>query len=125
MMPTIAFGLIALALVVQVVFLLRKAPGPDPVSHYALIVAAILLVATIVDRSIRIQFVAVTNTYESLVFFSGMIALLLFAYRMQRRVKVLPFVMFGGSVMALALLSITSAPIAPSEISPPIPSLQS
>ena len=125
MIPTIAFALIALALVIQIVFLLRRLPDADPFSHYALGAAAILLLGTIVDRSIKIEFVAVTNTFESLVFFSGMIALLLFIYRIQRRIKVLPWVMFIGTVSALALLAITSAPIAPSDIKPPIPALQS
>jgi ABC-type transport system involved in cytochrome c biogenesis permease subunit len=60
-----------------------------------------------------------------LIFFSGVIALLLFIYRLQKRISVLPWVMFGGSVVAIALLAISSSPIAPSEISRPIPALQS
>ena len=105
--------------------LIRKAKDADPVSHFALLAASLLLLGTIVERSIQIKFVAVTNTYESLVFFSGVIALLLFIYRMQKRIKVLPFVMFGATIIALGLLAITSSPIAPSDIEPPIPALQS
>jgi ABC-type transport system involved in cytochrome c biogenesis permease subunit len=125
MMPTVAFALIAVALVIQICFMLKSAGTPDPVSHYALLGAAALLIGETVRRTVKIRFVAVTNTYESLVFFSGMIVLLLFLYRLQRRLRVIPFVMFGGTLLALALPAIASSPIAPRDIAPPIPALQS
>ena len=125
MIPTIAFALLGLTAAVQIVFLIRKSSGGDSFSHYGLLAAALLLLGTTVERSIRIDFVAVTNTYESLIFFAGIIALLLFVYRVQKRIVIMPWVTFGATIMALALLSISSSPIAPSEISPPIPALQS
>ena len=125
MIPTIAFALLAASAVVQVIFLVRRKTEGDPFSHYALLAASLLLLGTIVERSIQIKFVAVTNTFESLVFFSGMIALLLFVYRIQKRIKTLAFILFGGTIVALALLAIASSPIAPSEVKPPIPALQS
>lgn len=125
MMATAAFALILLAAVLQAVYLIRRSSEPDPVSHWGLLAAAVLLIATIVDRSLKINFVALTNTFEALVFFSGTIALLLFLYRIQKRIAVLPFVLFGGTIVALILLAITSSPIAPSDIQPPIPALQS
>jgi ABC-type transport system involved in cytochrome c biogenesis permease subunit len=125
MIPTIAFALLGLSAAVQIVFLIRKGSAIDTFSHYGLLAAALLLLGTTVERSIRIDFVAVTNTYESLIFFAGIIALLLFLYRIQKRIVVIPWVAFGATIVAIALLSISSAPIAPSEISPPIPALQS
>lgn len=125
MIPTIAFALLGASAVIQTIYLVRKNTEGDPFSHYTLLAASLLLFGTIVERSIRIEFVAVTNTFESLVFFSGVIALLLFIYRLQKRIKVLAFVLFGGTIVALALLAITSSPIAPSEIRAPIPALQS
>lgn len=125
MMPTIAFVLLGIAAVIQVVFLLMKSDKPDPVSHFALLAGAVLLLATTVQRSIQINFVAVTNTFESLVFFSGVIALVLFIYRIQKKWNVYQFVMFGSTIMAVILLAIASSPIAPSDIQPPIPALQS
>lgn len=125
MLPTIAFALIGLAAIIQVVYLLRKSEGPDPVSHFALLGAAVLLLTTTVQRSIQINFVAVTNTFESLVFFSGIIVLLLFLYRIQKRWDVYQFVLFGSTMVALILLAVASSPIAPSDIRPPIPALQS
>lgn len=125
MMPTIAFFTLSTAVIIQIFFLFKKTDKPDPVSHYFLLIGSLLLLATNIQRSIQINFVAVTNTFESLVFFSGVIALLLFAYRIQKRWKVLQFIMFGSTVIALILLAIASSPIAPKEIQPPIPALQS
>ncbi len=125
MIPTIAFALLALAAAVQIVFLIRKSSEMDSFSHYGLLAGALLLLGTTVERSIRIDFVAITNTYESLIFFAGIIALLLFVYRLQKRIVVMPWIMFGATIVAIALLAISSSPIAPSEISPPIPALQS
>ena len=124
MMATIALVLIGLAAALQAAFLLRKGGRQDPVSHWLLAAGGGLLVATIVQRSIAIRFVAVTNTYESLVFFSAAIALLLFVLRLvlnrgaARSTGLPPFV-------AAVLLMISSSPVAPKEIAPPIPALQS
>jgi ABC-type transport system involved in cytochrome c biogenesis permease subunit len=125
MMPTIAFFLLGAAAAIQIFFLLKKTDKPDPLSHYFLLAGSLLLLATNVQRSIQINFVAVTNTFESLVFFSGVIALLLFLYRIQKRWKILQFVLFGGTIIALILLAVASSPIAPRDIEPPIPALQS
>lgn len=125
MMPTIAFILLAAAAVIQIIYLIRKKISEDPVSRYLELGAAVLLFITIIIRSVQINFVAVTNTFESLVFFSGVIALVLFLYKIQKKVKVIPGIAFGATIVALALLSIASSPIAPQEVNPPIPALQS
>lgn len=122
---TIAFILLIVALVVQVVFLLRRDRRLDPVSHYILLAACLLLFANIIERSVKIKFVAITNTFESLVFFSGAIALVVFIYRMRNGERTLPFIMFGGTLAAIILLSLTSSPIADQTLAPPIPALQS
>lgn len=125
MMPTIAFFMLSAAATIQIFFLLKKTDKPDPLSHFFLLTGALLLLATNVQRSFQINFVAITNTFESLVFFSGIIALLLFLYRIQKKWKVFQFIMFGSTIVALILLAIASSPIAPREIQPPIPALQS
>jgi ABC-type transport system involved in cytochrome c biogenesis permease subunit len=119
-----AFLLLLVSAAVQAAFLLRRERRLDPFSHYLLAAAAVLLLAITVERSIRIRFAAVTNTFESLVFFAGVTALVLFLYRLIAK-RLLPFVTFGGTVIALALLAIASSPIAPKEVLPPIPALQS
>jgi ABC-type transport system involved in cytochrome c biogenesis permease subunit len=125
MISTVAFILLILSLIIQIIFLLRKSGSADPVSHFALLASAILLFANIIVRSIKINFVALTNTFESLVFFSGAIALVLFIYRVRNKEKALPFMLFGGTITAIILLSIASSPILSKEILPPIPALQS
>ena len=123
MIATVAFIVLALAVVGQIVFLFAK--KNDSISHWGLLVASLLLIGTIIYRSTVINFVAVTNTYESLVFFSAMIALIVFLYRIQKRIRYLPLIGIGATVIALALLALSSSPIAPSGIEPPIPALQS
>jgi len=125
MIATIAFALIGLAAALQIVFLFRTPGKPDPVSHFALVIASALLFVVLIYRSIQIDFVAVTGMFESLVFFSAMITLVGFVYRIQRRWDVVPIVMFGATIVSLALMAIASSPIAPSDIEPPIPALQS
>ena len=126
MKATIGFGLVCLAAVLQAGFLLRRENRRDPVSHWILLGAAGFLVATLVERSIAISFVAVTGTYESLLFFSAAICIVLFALRMARRTRGMsPFVMFGATIVCLVLLAVSSSPLAPSHVAPPIPALRS
>ena len=124
-MATIAFGLLIAAAAVQITYLLRREGKADPFSHYILLAAAALLLAVTIDRSIRIRFVAVTNTFESLVFFSAAIALVLFLYKVRAGGRTIPFVTFGGTLVAVGLLALASSPIAPKDVVPPIPALQS
>jgi len=125
MIATIAFGLLIVAAGIQVIYLLRRERKIDPISHFILLAASVLLLGVTVDRSIRIRFVAVTNTFESLVFFSAIIALVLFVYRLRAKEKTIPYINFGATVVAIALLAIASSPIAPNDVVPPIPALQS
>jgi ABC-type transport system involved in cytochrome c biogenesis permease subunit len=124
-LSSIAFLLLIAALGIQIVFLIRNSVQPDPVSRWILLGAAVLLFVTTVYRSLQIDFVAITNTFESLVFFSGVIALVLFIYIVRSREKALTFIPFGGTVIAIILLAIASSPIASAEIQPPVPALQS
>ena len=125
MTTTIAFALLVLAVIVQVVFLLNRKKTVDPFSHYIVFAASLLLLATIIVRSIQIRFVAVTNTFESLVFFAAAIGLVLFVYRLWAKEKTVQFIQFGASIIAVILLAVASSPIAPKEVLPPIPALQS
>jgi ABC-type transport system involved in cytochrome c biogenesis permease subunit len=125
MIATIAFGLLIVAAGIQIAYLLLRERKIDRFSHYLHLAAAALLLAVTIDRSIRIRFVAVTNTFESLVFFAAVIALVLFIYRLRAKDRTIPFITFGATIVAVALLAIASSPIAPKDIAPPIPALQS
>ncbi|HVO37486.1 MAG TPA: cytochrome c biogenesis protein CcsA [Spirochaetia bacterium] len=122
---TTALVLIAASAAVQTVFLLIRGETRDPVSHWALLAACVLLFAVTVERSILIRFPAVTNMYESLVFFSAVICLAGFALRLFLKSAASRFILPGVTFVALALLSISSSPLVPREIQPPIPALQS
>jgi ABC-type transport system involved in cytochrome c biogenesis permease subunit len=125
MIPTIALVLIAASCVLQAVLLMRKTEVKEPVSGILLLVAGALLFVTLLQRSIAISFVAVTNTYESLLFFSAVTAVVVGIFRLIARKKTLHFVLFGASIVSLALLMISSAPTLPKEVQPPVPALQS
>lgn len=125
MISTIAFGLLVASALIQVFFLLRKREGADPVSHYLILLSAILLSVSVVVRSFEISFVAVTSTFESLVFFAAVVAFLEFGYRVQKKRKVYPLLLFGGTMIAVLLLAVASSPVIPKAAQPPVPALQS
>ena len=125
MMPLIALFLIAAAAGLEVVFLLARGRRTDPVGHFALLAASVLLFATTIERSVQIRFVAVTNTFESLIFFAAVICLVLFIFRIRWKERLEPFITFGATMVALILLLVASSPLASREIQPPIPALQS
>jgi ABC-type transport system involved in cytochrome c biogenesis permease subunit len=126
MMATIALALIVTAAVFQAGFLLRRENRRDPVSHWLLAAVAVLLLGTLARRSVEIRFAAVTDTYEYLVFCSAALCAVIFTLRLVRRTQGFsPFVIFGATIVALALLSISSSPLAPRGLQPPIPALRS
>jgi ABC-type transport system involved in cytochrome c biogenesis permease subunit len=124
-LPSIAFAFILASAAIQAPFLFRKDGKPDPASHWVLLAAFLGLAAVAVGRSLAIGFPALTGTFESLVFFSGIVCLIAWTYRMQRRIVFLPLVQFGATIVAAALLAVASSPIAPKEMLAPIPALRS
>jgi ABC-type transport system involved in cytochrome c biogenesis permease subunit len=125
MTATIAFTLLILSLLIQIVFLLIGGAVRDRFSHYLNLGAALLLFVLTGIRSAKIGFFAITNTYESLIFFAGFIALILFVYRLRAGERTLPFLVFGGTMLPILFLAIASAPTIPKEALPPIPALRS
>lgn len=123
MISTVAFIILLAAILTQIVFILRK--SNDRLSHWLILLSSLLLFINVIIRSFQIKFVALTNTFESLVFFAGMTLLILFLYRIRWKEKAFSLIIFGGSVVSAALLAIASSPIAPKEVVPPIPALQS
>ena len=125
LLPTISFALLAFALAAEAVGLIRTRGSADAVSPYLLGAAAVLLLADIVRRSLIIRFVAVTGLFESLVFFSAFVCVVVLVYRILARQKALGLVVFGGTIAAVLLLALASSPLAPKEILPPVPALRS
>jgi ABC-type transport system involved in cytochrome c biogenesis permease subunit len=125
MIATIAFGLLLLSLVIQIVFLFRKESGQDGISPWLSLAAGILLLIEIVRRSIAIRFVALTGMFESLIFLACFLALLIFALRYFKSAKGNRVIPFGATIIAVIFLALASSPLAPSDIKPPVPALQS
>jgi cytochrome c-type biogenesis protein CcsB len=125
MTATIAFGLLILSLLIQIAFLLAGGARRDRFTHYLSLAAALLLFLTTGTRSVKISFLAMTNTYESLIFFAGIIAAILFVYRLRARGRTLPFLVFSGTLLPILFLAIASSPTIPKEALPPIPALRS
>jgi cytochrome c-type biogenesis protein CcsB len=133
MISQLGFFCFAAAAVIQAVYLFRQ--KTDPLSLFLLPAGSLLLFAAIIRRSIMIGFPAVTNTFESLLFFSAATGAILSVYRLRlalnapARAAALAqsarFLLFGGSIFVIILLALASSPLAPSTVRPPVPALRS
>jgi len=120
----LALLLIGLAAIFQAAFLLRRENPRDPASPWILLAASLLLVETLVQRSIRVRSVAVAGMNESLVLLSAAVCALLFVLRRARRTRDLhPLVMFGTTLVSLALLLVSRSPLVSRDMQPPVPGL--
>ncbi len=122
---TVAFALLIVALIVQIIFLIINNKKPDPATQFILITSFLLLLINTIFRSIIINFVAVTNTFEALILFSQSILLVLIIYRLIMRKRANPFIILGGTMVSIILLALASSPLIPKDTNPPIPALQS
>jgi len=125
MICTVAFILLFVVLFIQIIYLFKDPDRVDPYTHWLYIIIFILLFLETTIRSIKIEFFAITNTFESLIFFAGVIVLLLTIYKVKFKTKALPLILFTGTLMGILFLAIASSPIAPKAIKPPIPALRS
>ena len=123
MMAILALGLLGAAAALQAAYLI--AGRREAFTHYILGAAGALLLGVIAERSFRIGSIALTTTYESLVFFSAGVALALFFLRLFLKERLPAFASFGAVIVAIALLLLSSSPLVPKEAQPPIPALQS
>ncbi|HWP69359.1 MAG TPA: cytochrome c biogenesis protein CcsA [Rectinemataceae bacterium] len=125
MIATISFALLLVSLAIQAVYLFRKDGAKDPVSPWLSLTAGILLLAEIIRRSLIIRFIALTGMFESLVFLACLTAFLVFALRYLRRAQGSRAIAFGATAMAVVFIALASSPLAPADIKPPVPALQS
>jgi ABC-type transport system involved in cytochrome c biogenesis permease subunit len=125
LMASAAFVLLAAAAGVQAGGLLFRRARPEGLSRWLLAAAAALLLGAVLERSLRIRFLAVTNTFESLLFWAGVTALVLLLFRLTTGERFPALAGLGGTVVALALLAVASSPAIPKQALPPVPALQS
>ncbi|OJF76788.1 MAG: hypothetical protein BKP49_05370 [Treponema sp. CETP13] len=120
-----SFGLTIVALVIQIIFLLKKTSKLDPITKYLVLLTGLLLLTNILYRSIVIHSIAITNMYETLVFFAGFIACITSWYAFNKKMISKKYIIFGGTLLTTLLIMLSSSPLCPSDIKPPIPALQS
>ncbi|MEJ2662427.1 MAG: cytochrome c biogenesis protein CcsA [Spirochaetia bacterium] len=79
------FCFLALAAIQAVYLFTQKA---EPFSLFLLPAGTLLCIISLIDRSIRIGFPAVTNMYESLLFFAAATGTILSVYRLRRGMRI-------------------------------------
>ncbi|MDC7233774.1 MAG: cytochrome c biogenesis protein CcsA [Spirochaetales bacterium] len=87
--------------------------------------ASILLLSVLIYRSVKIEFIALTGTFESLLFYAFCIFLISGIYGLQKKISVKEVIQFFISMTALALLLVASSPLVSKDLNPPVPALQS
>ncbi|TFG82547.1 MAG: cytochrome C biogenesis protein [Spirochaetales bacterium] len=122
---SVGFALIAVSALLQIIRLFGRKDAPDPASHWLLAVAAFLLLAELVMRSIQVSFIALTSTYESLVFYAAIVILLVVGFRLQKKLPYSQAAAFGATMVAIILMAVASSPLIPKDALPPIPALRS
>ncbi len=125
MISTISFALLLVSLTVQAIYLFRKDGAKDPVSHWLALGSGSLLLVEIIRRSVAIRFIALTGMFESLVFIACLVSILVFALRYLRSLRAERAIAFGATALAVVFLALASSPLAPADIKPPVPALQS
>ena len=125
MISSIAFIFMILSILLQIIFLFRKFYKSGLVSSIPLIFSSLLLFFIIIQRSFTIRFIAMTNMFESMVFFSASISLIVSIILIKSNKKIINLIAFGGTVISIAMLSIASSPLMPQSVVPPVPALRS
>ncbi|WP_010258616.1 cytochrome c biogenesis protein [Treponema primitia] len=120
---TTACIVLSFAVIIQIIFLFRKAD--EPISQWMTLLAAVLLMAVSIVRSIQIQFIALTGTFESLIFYAAVICIISFVYKTQRRIPQSKTISFISIFIALVFLAVASSPLTGKEALLPVPSLRS
>jgi len=126
-LATIAFLIVLVSLGLQIAGIMGDRDERWSLSRFVVrpsfLGVSLLLLADLVQRSFAIGFPALTNTFESLLFFSAVIFLLLFFSYV--RLRGMRIILFGATMVAAVLLALAASPLIPSEMRPPIPALQS
>lgn len=120
-----AYSLSALTVLLFGISLFRSSRGIVRAAASAAFLAAALLAAHLVERSLHIRFVALTGTFESLIFYSMVILLLTGLYALRKRRPASNTLAFFSSFTAIGLLLIATSPLVSGTVKPPVPALRS
>ncbi|HOF01204.1 MAG TPA: cytochrome c biogenesis protein CcsA [Spirochaetota bacterium] len=123
MILTSAYCLIIASLASQIVDIFIK--FKIKLSVFLNIAAIVTLLLELIRRSILIKYIAITNTYEALIFYSLSIILATTIYQATSKKDFSRYITFIGTIIAFITLSLSSTPLADNSITPPIPALRS
>ena len=122
---TVSWILLLASAVIQIVFLFRKSKQGDPVSIWLLIASVVFLIIFTIQRSVAIGYIALTGTFESLIFYAAAIIIIAVLYRFQKKLTFHKSIFFGLTFLSLLFLAIASSPLTSKEALPPVPALRS
>ncbi len=136
MFSTTAFVILIILMITQIIKLFRSRHFSYEVEQIFFLIAAFMLFIDFGYRSYRISFPAVTNTYEALVFFSGVLCILLYFLgrrivpsseeaEVDEEVRGDRVILFIGTVVVSLFLALASSPLVPDTLVLPVPALQS
>lgn len=125
LLANVAFLVFIVSAIGQALILITKKKKMTGSVIFLLFFAALLLLVSLVIRSFTINFIALTSSYESLAFYSTIIAIVAFAYSIQKKIPYKPALVFGATMIIIVILAIASSPLIPREALPPIPALRS
>ena len=125
MIITAASIILIISLVLQIFIILLRLKKINIILPLLHGVIAVLLIIELVMRSIKIQFIALTNTYEALMFFSAIILILITIYEIFFKEKKIQFVSYAATIIALLFITIVSSSLDSRQIRPVIPALKS
>lgn len=97
---------------------------PIRLETITLFLASILIIFEIIIRSILIKTLAITNTFETLIFFSAIINFIILFYILFNK-EISNGLIFTTIMISFFLFVLSLSPIAPKEIELPLPSLKS
>ncbi len=109
----------------QGAWLFRKKPQPLIAVPLFNLLTALLLLVLLVIRSVQIRYIALTSTYESLLFYAWGVLVISGIYGLQKKITIYGTIQFFATLGVLALLLVASSPLVSPELRPPIPALQS
>ncbi|HOX91952.1 MAG TPA: cytochrome c biogenesis protein CcsA [Spirochaetales bacterium] len=124
-LASISFVACIVSALVMALYLFRKDAAFDRVSPWSLGLSSLCAFASLALRSMQIGFVALTSTYESLLFYASVITALVLLARIQKRIPFVRGAAFGSVFVAIVIMAVASSPLLPKEALSPIPALRS
>ncbi|KLO23941.1 MULTISPECIES: cytochrome c biogenesis protein CcsA [unclassified Marinitoga] len=120
---TISFGIYLVALIISIISLFSKKDVFEKTSVYVLLIAGFVETPGLLLRGIKMGFFPITSTFEAVTFIAWLGTFVV--YYFYKKYKINKQVIFVSIATLTSFFAISSSPLVSSEISPPVPALQS